>query len=65
MLIHFMNILCFSEMDFEDEDVQRERHETNEIVKQGSLATSGHALVAHGLTKMYGNFRAVDNISFR
>ncbi|XP_022671830.1 retinal-specific ATP-binding cassette transporter-like isoform X5 [Varroa destructor] len=49
----------------EDDDVHKERYETERLVRLGVAAISTEALVAHGLTKDYGRFRAVDNISFR
>lgn len=42
-----------------------EKKETDMLVASGTIADSQEALVAHRLTKYYGSFKAVDDISFR
>ncbi|XP_018496407.1 ATP-binding cassette sub-family A member 2 [Galendromus occidentalis] len=53
-------------LDMEDVDVKTEREITDNIMAvPNSRDRSDEALIVHGLSKYYGSFLAVDNVTFR
>ena len=53
-------------LDVEDVDVKTEREVTNNILAScDSQGKTEEALIVHELSKSYGSFQAVDNLTFR